>query len=1631
MKKTFLLTGIFLSFFLLAQNLHAQNPYKLIEKIDFGSGISTYGGAITAAEGVVPYTYTSDGRGALNYNGCRFYYSRIKTARSMGHVNYIDASDHTGNGNGYMLIIGYYQPSSNYNLYTQTFTIPECLSDEKSRFTVYVANPVNKASANSAAWKPTVVKLSIKNESDVVLVTSSNTSLEYTTPTSELTWIPISLELPENQIPVSRKVKLVLSGIYDGAAWNEVLVDDVSFELQRKSDVIISSPEPGIYTEGSSIAVSANMSTTSLTPPLYYQWQSSADNKTFGNISSANGNINAKTDGVSYNIPSITSSNLPYYRLIYAESAGALSTGNYYKSNSIHPVCITPLDISGPLTVDRYTKVTYELAGNTILKPTWRVTGGCILSGQGTNSIEVAWTETVNTNLTVFLKTEGYSSTISLPTKNIVINDVVHPSISGSDHVDKMSTAEYSLENNNTGINPVWEVFGGRILSGQGTNTINVLWLHSSEVFLNTNVSVSFSNAICLSDLNTSLPVTVTGVPMIFSDETWYFGRYSGLVFKRDEYGNYTPTILPKSTAKTQTDENSLSVSNPFCNGENVFYASHDEVYNSSHQKFGNFSGNSSTADGLACCYAGQNKYALFSVSAAAAKGNLYYYIVDMSANSGKGSISAGTLVASGSNIGEGIELIAVPGTKNEYWLLYGYTSSNIFNIGIRKITANLDNGTITLGTATNTAFPSISDGSIPHHIVANQEGSVILFSLNGAGGASLCRFDPILGTLDATSHKKVYTGTNGYSAAFSPNGKFVYLSRIDVNAQTPVLYQIEFDAEQTPIASTSRTITMTKHSPVQGGMYSNNSQSPKLGPDNKIYINRSYNNPYISIIHTPDIAVGANGWNFEENAINVTSYLASNIYFGDEWSTGITSPSIALTGVNHEPVCPVVTATISSSSAPTAITTNVIEHVTDPDEGQNVYLTNATFDNPDETRGTISVNPSNGTVTYTPSGTFGPDDRILIRYKVKDDGLPGARCADGILSIGFGDHVPERSPIIFVSPTNNGTGEGTSWYNSCNQLQAAIDKAYLSTKDVDNYGFDYNGDGSLKVPYQVHIAKGVYKSGINFQTSGLVMKEGVNVFVEDNFITGSLASEVIIDGDLFLDQHAEASAWRYFGMPFTGNTDQIYDENGNKLSVNIPKGGDTEPQVLVEYYDVANRGLTAFSTGSEHSNNWKTVNVTPHANAGSVPYYSGNHLLRGYGYITVADMDHIRIKATNYGDKSAMFQTDDVFMPTVYFEHPDAANKSPWLKADYGWNLLCNPYSSYYRFDGTNHNFENPGNETQGGAAYSLIYWSEERAEYVALSRYDEAYLPPFKPIFFQVPDGTVTSFTFSNGTGDNSGYLTKGSGRLGGRSIIMEEWITNDINNDPVIIPGRNFRDASPAGTPVLRSTSGTPASEVIFLEISGEGYSDKTSVVINPHATRGYDLGWDLDRVVYANRSLPQIWTELEGHSFSSNELPASADGITRIPVHFYAGETATYRIGLGKTNRLSYWNRYYLQNTQTGETRSLNAGESFYIHASAGETAGNLVLIVENIFKSPTNINDVNTIAPEVYSQDRNIHIAGITEISIIEVHDISGRCIYHYSTEDPELSIPVSSAGVYMVSIKSSGINQIKKLAVNR
>jgi uncharacterized protein (TIGR02145 family) len=181
-------------------------------------------------------------------------------------------------------------------------------------------------------------------------------------------------------------------------------------------------------------------------------------------------------------------------------------------SPTIYPVQVNTLPvptITGPAAVCVGLTSSYTTE-NGMSSYTWGVSsGGTITGGAGTQTITVLWNNTgaqsVNVNYVV-----GTGCTAASPTvKNITINPLPTPTITGPSAMCLNKTAPYNTEAGKTGY--TWAVVGGTIISGNGTANVQVTW----TTLGNQSLSVNYVDANgCTAVSPTVYPVLINTLPV-------------------------------------------------------------------------------------------------------------------------------------------------------------------------------------------------------------------------------------------------------------------------------------------------------------------------------------------------------------------------------------------------------------------------------------------------------------------------------------------------------------------------------------------------------------------------------------------------------------------------------------------------------------------------------------------------------------------------------------------------------------------------------------------------------------------------------------------------------------------------------------------------------------------------------------------------------------------------------------------------------------------------------------------------------------------------------------------------------------------------------------------------------------
>jgi hypothetical protein len=136
---------------------------------------------------------------------------------------------------------------------------------------------------------------------------------------------------------------------------------------------------------------------------------------------------------------------------------------------------VTPQVVGGNTTPGAFSSSIYTCNNNAGSAYTWTVNNGVIVSGQGTNSVTILWGAEGVGSVSV-VETTGDGCVGGEVVYNVNVQCVVSGNeITGPVGPEAFSNSTYTC---NGAVNSTynWTVTNGVIASGQGTNTVNILW---------------------------------------------------------------------------------------------------------------------------------------------------------------------------------------------------------------------------------------------------------------------------------------------------------------------------------------------------------------------------------------------------------------------------------------------------------------------------------------------------------------------------------------------------------------------------------------------------------------------------------------------------------------------------------------------------------------------------------------------------------------------------------------------------------------------------------------------------------------------------------------------------------------------------------------------------------------------------------------------------------------------------------------------------------------------------------------------------------------------------------------------------------------------------------------------------
>lgn len=479
-------------------------------------------------------------------------------------------------------------------------------------------------------------------------------------------------------------------------------------------------------------------------------------------------------------------------------------------------------------------------------------------------------------------------------------------------------------------------------------------------------------------------------------------------------------------------------------------------------------------------------------------------------------------------------------------------------------------------------------------------------------------------------------------------------------------------------------------------------------------------------------------------------------------------------------------------------------------------------------------------------------------------------RSTDGRLAGVFGDSRNLKT-IVLRCPTMVETDNlvGSSLVS---QITLKVPSYLVNTYKLDEYWYTYGNiegfstadvkDWTISRPLTLG-ARDRFEGtpSMSIVGQGRLKVNGETAMTFDNFYTEtnqnnadyssvmlSNCDNIMIQGTYYHSFYASANNWYFISLPFDITVGDIELQEG--------------AQKAVRYYDGAERAANGAG------NSWKD-------------YAEDDVIPAGTGFI-------LQTSKTGWLRFYAMEnETKQYVVANKEFGKQLAENPSE-TAANSGWNLVGNPYQTFYNI---NHlNFTAP-----------ITVWNISGKRYDAYSVIDDEFvLTPNQAFFVQCPE-EISSISFP----------------LEGRQLT-EEIVSAQVN---------------------ARPTFGGEASarRLVDLNLLSGEQSDRTRIVLNDEASAGYDLSCDASKFMSMDATVPQLYSlGADGTAYAINERPV-ADG--RVKLGLYLPQDGAYTLSLGRNQADEAW----LKDLETGTQADLAAGD-YHFTAEAGKLDGRFELLL---------------------------------------------------------------------------------------
>ena len=271
--------------------------------------------------------------------------------------------------------------------------------------------------------------------------------------------------------------------------------------------------------------------------------------------------------------------------------------------------------------------------------------------------------------------------------------------------------------------------------------------------------------------------------------------------------------------------------------------------------------------------------------------------------------------------------------------------------------------------------------------------------------------------------------------------------------------------------------------------------------------------------------------------------------------------------------------------------------------------------------------------------------------------------------------------------------------------------------------------------------------------------------------------------------------------------------------------------------------------------------------------------------------------------------------------------------------------------------------------------------------------------------------------------------------RHVNASTWATyNDgigtpVSTEKYIAPGQGFL-VQATGNGTLTFTNAAKAhnatefykntnetiSNLVRLQVTGNGYSDEAVVRFLSDATAEFDGNYDAHKLYGDVAEAAQIYT-VGSTPLAINALPQTSS----VPVGVHVGVTGTFTIAATEMKDLKY---VTLEDTKTGVFTDLSV-KPYTFNFTAGENEQRFVLHF-----SPLAVNETESVCATVYSNNQTVYVNMKDQVKgDISVYDISGKLVSSKSGVQGMNEINISTTGNYIVKVITRDNTLVRKVFI--